>query len=145
MRLIYPSMPHMPSLLDNLNEPNIRIFRFFMVLAIGCNILPKSTHFDVSKLRACASAHLAAALRADTLACMAAITLYCIVALTDSASMDPYQNIRRAAKLAISLGYHQDDEKLPWDVREMRKKIFWSVFSMDRASELSSFCLSFGR
>ena len=64
-----------------------------------------------------------------------AITLYCLFAITDSATMDPYQSVRIAATLAIGLGFHIDREDLPLGQREMRKRIFWSIYGMDRSSE----------
>ncbi|ORY32898.1 fungal-specific transcription factor domain-domain-containing protein [Naematelia encephala] len=135
MNAVYPLNPQQPSLVDTVTGPNVRLFRFFMVLAIGCNVLPKPSddHHDVARLRACAAAHFPAALRSDALTCMICIVLYCVVSMTDSATMDPYQNVRRAAKMALRLGFHRDDESLPWHIRETRRRIFWSVFSMDRS------------
>jgi len=55
--------------------------------------------------------------------------------MTDSGSTDPYQTIRIAAALAIEMGLHLERPDLPRDQREMRKRVFWSVYGMDRSSE----------
>ena len=61
--------------------------------------------------------------------------LYCVFAMTDSGSTDPYQTIRIAAALAIEMGLHLERPDLPRDQREMRKRVFWSIYGMDRSSK----------
>lgn len=70
LEAIYPSAPGAMSILDLQIEPDIRVFRMFMVMAIGYNLLPCAVtdqHCDPRALRRWATSHLAAALRADEL------------------------------------------------------------------------------
>jgi hypothetical protein len=65
---IFPQSSHMPSLLDSCRGPDLRVYRLFMVWAIGANILSKGPDSpNVAALRACAAAHFPAALRSDEL------------------------------------------------------------------------------
>ncbi|KAK8850767.1 hypothetical protein IAR55_004687 [Kwoniella newhampshirensis] len=134
LQLLYPegSDPN----LDKIDgaRPDVRIYRLYIIFAIGASLLPKDPdNPNTAQLRAIALAHFPAALRADDITCLCCVMLFAIYTMTDSAPMDPLHTVRMTAGLAVELGYLQDHLALPWKAREMRKRIFWSIYCMDRS------------
>ena len=65
---------------------------------------------------------------------MSCVILACIYAMTDSAGMDPYHLVGLAVRLAMDLKLYLDEPAGTQSEREMRKRLFWSVYSMDQCS-----------
>ncbi|ORY27908.1 hypothetical protein BCR39DRAFT_559802 [Naematelia encephala] len=110
MEVLFPSTMHPSFILPDLLQPDVRIYRLYIILAIGSSLLPKDANrIDTAHLRAWALAHFPAVLRSDEIV------------------------VRIVAGLAMGLGYLTDDETLPTHIRERRKRIFWSIYCMDRS------------
>ncbi|WVQ78314.1 hypothetical protein IAT38_000399 [Cryptococcus sp. DSM 104549] len=115
--------------------PDVRVYRLFMIFAIGCNLLEQRGYrmrHDTSVLRTYAFQHFPAVLRGDELLCLYGIFHFAIYCILDFAQMNPYNVVRIAAGLAMELRMHEDDPSLPFEVQENRRRLFWSVITVDR-------------
>ncbi|OCF58735.1 hypothetical protein L486_03225 [Kwoniella mangroviensis CBS 10435] len=132
--IYFMTSPRAP-LISEYSKPDIRIYRLFMIFAIGCDVLEKGgiALLDHSKkLRAYAFHHLPAVLRADSLSCIAGLLLYAQYSIMAFGNTSPHAVIGLIARLAIDLNYHQEDYSLPPAEQDTRRRLFWTIFSMDR-------------
>ncbi|WWD07591.1 hypothetical protein V865_005692 [Kwoniella europaea PYCC6329] len=132
--IYFMTSPRAP-LISEYSKPDIRIYRLFMIFAIGCDVLEKGgiALLDHSKkLRAYAFHHLPAVLRADSLSCIAGLLLYAQYSIMAFGNTSPHAVIGLIARLAIDLNFHQEDYSLPPAEQDTRRRLFWTIFSMDR-------------
>jgi hypothetical protein len=132
-----------------------------MIFAIGCNLLEQRNsrlRMDSTPLRTYAFQHFTSVLRGDDIVsgpqrsasiawatnavadaaqtCLTGILLWAICSILDFSRLSPYAVLGIASRFAIEMGFHQERPDLPVEKQEARKRLFWSLFCMDRLGEL---------
>ncbi|WWC66271.1 uncharacterized protein I206_100172 [Kwoniella pini CBS 10737] len=112
-------------------------FIFFMVIAIGTTNRERLGEVDkgssrVYKERAFSS--LQAAVGKEDLLCVQSLILLGIYAMFDPSGISLWHVVGFAARVAIALNLHRrvDDSTLPANAVEQRKRVFYSLFNLDR-------------
>ncbi|WVW82313.1 hypothetical protein I302_104319 [Kwoniella bestiolae CBS 10118] len=112
-------------------------FLLFMVIAIGTTNKERTGEVEkgfskVYKDRAFAS--LQAAVGREDILCVQSLILLGIYAMFDPSGISLWHVVGFAARIAIALNLHRrvDDSTLPASVVEHRKRVFYSLFNLDR-------------
>jgi hypothetical protein len=63
------------------------------------------------------------------------ILLWAICSILDFSRLSPYAVLGIASRFAIEMGFHQERPDLPVEKQQARKRLFWSLFCMDRLGE----------
>lgn len=121
--------------------PDYRIFRLFLILALGCNLLEteRGTPRTDTATSLCRYAleHFPAVFRVSDLACIAGLVTFTQYCILDFGRTSPYHVVGVVARFAMELGLHRDDSSLPLAEQDARRRVFYTVYNLDRVVAVS--------
>ncbi|KAI9151510.1 Pyrimidine pathway regulatory protein [Paramyrothecium foliicola] len=148
----WPQFPllHKPTFLNSCFEPfingqtctGVSSFQVNIVLAIGASEKAKTNptspathpHFFEAAIH-----HLCAVLAADDLECIQNLLLLCMYGSNEPQCVDLWYTVGLALRLALGIDLHRQETNTSGDFvqAEMRKRVFWSVYNMDRSISIA--------
>ncbi|KAF4534013.1 uncharacterized protein LTHEOB_3626 [Lasiodiplodia theobromae] len=150
----WPALPvlHRPSFLEKHFAPvmasknsadEASLFLTFMVFALGSIDLQRQEH-DVSDrhlefFNVATQNYLQGLMKADNMQTVQGLCLVTVFAINEQRSANAWHVAGQAMRFAIDLGLHRMPAKPQLDLFdvEMRKRVFWSAYSLDRNVSLA--------
>jgi hypothetical protein len=148
----WPQFPiiHKPTFMSSCFDPfiggqtctGLSLFQVNIVLAIGASEKARASsegpalhhHFFETAVR-----HLNAVLIADDLECIQNLLLLCMYGSNEPQCVDLWYTIGLALRIVLGIDLHREEMNNVGDFVEaqMRKRIFWSVYTMERSMSIA--------